>query len=127
MHTQTVGKSPLNRRGGQESYLLLAAGQFGSQRLAMTWVEGAPGSEQALHEHADNEQVYVVVRGHGLMKCGGEEQEVGPGTLIYVPPRTQHAIRNTGDEPLVFISATSPPFQAANLGEGFAYQPQGRP
>jgi mannose-6-phosphate isomerase-like protein (cupin superfamily) len=65
---QKVGRSPLNERGGQLSYLLLDKGQFGSSRLSVTWVEGKPGSEQQLHEHESNEQVYVIVRGRGLMR-----------------------------------------------------------
>ena len=122
MHIQTVKQSPLNRRGGQISYLLLAGGQFGSQAMSITWVEGAPGSEQSLHEHAQNEQVYVIIRGRGLMTCGEEQEEVGPGTLVYVPPRTAHAIRNTGDEPLVYVSATSPPFPASAVGSVWVHE-----
>ena len=126
MHIQTIEQSPSNKRGGQVSYLLLTEGQFGSRNMTITWVEGAPGSEQPLHEHPNNEQVYVIVRGRGLMKCGSEQQEVGAGTLVYVPPRTPHAIRNTGEEPLVFVSATAPPFQVAALGQAFAYAPPER-
>ena len=110
MNVQTLDQSPRNHRGGQVSHLLLAPGQFGSEHLAITWVEGQPGSEQPVHSHPTNEQVYVIVRGRGTMTVGDETEEVGPGTAILVPPNTGHAIRNTGEEPLVFISATSPPF-----------------
>jgi len=123
MHTQTLEKSPRNQRGGQVSYLLLAGGQFGSRNLAITWVEGAPGSRQDVHAHPDNEQVYVIVRGRGVMTVGEEEREVSAGTLVFVPPRTGHAILNAGDEPLVFISATSPPFEMPPEGSPFAYEP----
>ena len=40
-----------------------------------------------------------------------ETEEVGPGTLVFVPPGASHSIRNIGDEPLVFISPTAPPFR----------------
>lgn len=122
MHIQAIGGSPVNRRGDQESYLLLALGQFGSRNLAITWVDGAPGSEQALHRHDANEQVYVIVRGRGTMKAGGEEQDVGPGTMVFIPPGIDHAIRNTGSETLTFISATSPPFDPEALDEVFRYR-----
>jgi mannose-6-phosphate isomerase-like protein (cupin superfamily) len=108
-----VGNCPRNERGdGQVSHLLLAEGQFDSRNLAVTWVEGAPGSQQPLHVHEDAEQAYVIVRGSGRMILGDEEREVGPGTLVFIPPGTQHAIRNDGAEPLVYVSATSPPFPA---------------
>ena len=123
MHVQTLEQSPRNRRGdGQVSHLLLAPGQFGSENLAVTWVEGEPGSEQPLHSHPTNEQVYVIVRGRGAMTVGGETQEVGPGTAILVPPDTPHSIRCVGDERLVFISAT-PPFDMPASDSAFAYSP----
>ena len=123
MHTQTLEESPRNHRGGQVSYLLLAPGQFGSTNLAITWVEGQPGSEQPVHEHPSQEQVYVIVRGRGVMRVGDEEREVEAGTLVLVPPRTGHSIRNTGEEPLVFVSATAPPFEMPAMGSPFAYEP----
>jgi mannose-6-phosphate isomerase-like protein (cupin superfamily) len=126
MYLQTLEDSPRNHRGGQVSYLLLTEGQFGSTNLSITWVEGDPGSEQPLHDHPKSEQVYVVVRGRGLMKVGEEEQEVRAGTLVLIPPGTSHAIRNTGSEPLVFVSATAPPFDLPPEGSAFAYEPPPR-
>jgi mannose-6-phosphate isomerase-like protein (cupin superfamily) len=122
MHVQHISNAPINRRGdGQDSYLLLAKGQFGSRNLAVTWVDCAPGSEQRPHSHETEEQVYVVVRGRGLMRAGDEELEVGEGTLVFIPPRTPHAIRNTGDETLTYVSATSPPFDAVDLAADQRY------
>jgi mannose-6-phosphate isomerase-like protein (cupin superfamily) len=111
MHIQTLERSPRHHRGGQVSYLLLTKGQFGSQNLSVTWVEGEPGSQQQLHAHPSQEQVFVMVRGRGLMLVGGEEREVGPGSLVFIPPGAMHAIRNIGDEPLTYVSATVPPFE----------------
>jgi mannose-6-phosphate isomerase-like protein (cupin superfamily) len=121
VNVQTVGKAPLNRRGGQESFLLLSKGQFGAENLAITWVEGAPGSEQQRHAHAHEEQIYVIVRGRGEMHVGDEAQTVTAGTLVFVPPGTPHSIRNVADEPLVYVSATAPPFEAPDLGSAFEY------
>lgn len=124
MHTQTIAQAPVNRRSGQESYLLLSKGQFGAQNLAITWVEGAPGSEQRAHLHEGQEQVYVIVRGRGLMRVGDEEQPVEAGTMILVPPQTLHSIRNVSDEPLIYVSATAPPFDDAQIAPDFEYVPQ---
>ena len=111
MHIQKLADSPQNHRGGQVSHLLLAPGQFGARNMLVTWVEGGPGSQQATHAHADSEQMYVIVRGVGTMHVNDETEEVGPGTLVLVPPGATHSIRNDGDEPLVFVSATAPPFR----------------
>lgn len=123
MHFRTLEQSPRNHRGGQVSYLLLGPGQFDSKNLAITWVEGAPGSEQPAHSHPDNEQAYVIVRGRGLMTVGTETQEVGQGSVVLIPPGTDHAVRNIGEGPLVFVSATSPPFDMPASDSGFAYSP----
>ena len=123
MHVQTLEQSPRNHRGGgQVSHLLLAPGQFGSENLAVTWVEAESGSEQPLHTHPGSEQVYVIVVGRGVMTVGDETQEVGAGTAILVPPDTPHSIRCVGEERLVFISATSPPFDMPPGDSPFAYR-----
>ena len=123
MDTQTLDQSPQNHRGGQVSHLLLAPGQFGTENLSVTWVEGEPGSEQAVHSHEGREQVYVIVQGQGEMRVGDEVEEVGPGTLIYVPPGTGHSIKNIGDERLVYVSSTSPPFEIAPGNSAFTFTP----
>ncbi len=115
-----------NERAGQVSYLLLAPGQFGSTRMAITMVHGEPGSEQPMHSHPEAEQVYVVVAGTGLMRVNDEEQEVSPGTLVFIPPGAEHSIRNTGSVSLVYVSATSPPFDMPAPESVFAYAPPDR-
>jgi mannose-6-phosphate isomerase-like protein (cupin superfamily) len=124
MDTTSLTESPLNRRGGQESYLLLAKGQFGSENLAITWVDCPPGTQQPVHRHRDPEQVYVIVRGRGTMLVGSEWAEVGEGTLVFVPPGTDHAIRNDGTELLSYVSATAPPFEQGELGSAFIFEPR---
>ncbi len=46
------------------------------------------------------------------------------GTLVLIPPDTEHAIRNPGPEPLAFVSATAPPFDPDALGPAFRYTPR---
>ena len=123
MNIQAIDQSPRNHRGGQISHLLLAPGQFGVKNVAITWVEGQPGSEQPVHSHPNNEQVYVIVQGRGAMTVGDETREVGQGTAVLVPPQTGHSIRNTGEKRLVFISVTSPPFEMPPPDSPFAYSP----
>jgi len=42
---------------------------------------------------------------------------VAEGTMVFIPPGTGHAIRNTSSEVLVYVSATAPPFDAAISGQ----------
>ena len=104
--------APRNERGGQVSHLLLT-----TPAISITWVRGEPGSQQRLHAHAKSEQVYVIIRGRGLMLVGDEEREVEAGTAILIPAGAEHAIRNVGLEPLEYVSATTPGFAAEVEGD----------
>ncbi len=126
MEVTNLNTCPRNERGGQVSYLLLGGGEGGSHNLAITWVEGEPGSEQPDHRHDDKEQVYVIVSGTGLMRVAQEERQVERGDLVVIPPGSGHSIRNVGSTPLVFVSATSPPFELPPPDSPFFYShPEG--
>jgi len=116
MFVRGIDASAREQRGGQTSYLLLGKGDFGSTHLAITWVECGSNSERSLHAHPDSEQVYVIVRGREEIIVGDERETVGEGTMILIPPDTDHAIRDPGDEMLLYVSATSPPFEADDVG-----------
>jgi mannose-6-phosphate isomerase-like protein (cupin superfamily) len=91
------------------------AGDLGSRNLAITWVDVPPGAEQRSHSHEDAEQVLVIVRGRGRMQVAGDDENVSEGDLVFIPPATDHGIVNDGDEPLVYVSATSPPVSMEEL------------
>jgi len=38
--------------------------------------------------------------GKGVMIIAGEERDVAPGDLVYIPPNEVHSLRPTGDEPI---------------------------
>jgi mannose-6-phosphate isomerase-like protein (cupin superfamily) len=111
---RTLEDGPQNARGGQISHLLFAP-EFGSRNITMTWVRGGPGSQQEVHAHRDSEQIYVIVRGRGTMIVEDEERQVQAGCAVLIPPNTRHAIRNTGAEPLEYVSATAPPLDSDTL------------
>ncbi len=91
------------------------AGELGSRNLSVTWLEVPGGTEQTLHSDEEAEQVYVVVRGSGRMSVAGDNEEVGEGDLILVPPATDHSISNAGSEDLALLSIQSPPVAASEL------------
>jgi mannose-6-phosphate isomerase-like protein (cupin superfamily) len=104
-------------RSGLTSHFLLGRGDTEANNLALTWVTVRPGSRQILHNHPE-EQVYVVVAGHGMMQVGEERQAVQGGDLIYIPSNEMHGIENTSDEMLSYISAATPAF-SMTLAEGY--------
>ena len=121
MHARTLEEARRNERGGQVSYLLL--GSADEAPAAITWIESPRGSQQALHTHDRQEQIYVVVRGRGRMTVGDEQREVGAGACIRVPPGSPHAIEGISVEPLAVVTATVPPFHEDELDEAFRYDP----
>jgi mannose-6-phosphate isomerase-like protein (cupin superfamily) len=62
-----------------------------------------PGSTVGLHEHAADEELYVVLRGTGVVTVDGVEARLAPRSILVNPPFATHGIRNDGDEPLEFV------------------------
>ncbi len=114
MYIRSRSEAPQRRRPGLVSHILLQRGDVAGSELAVTWVDIEPGGGQQPHSHAP-EQVYVIVRGRGLMAVGPEQREVHAGDLVDVPSGAPHAIQNTGDEVLTYISAASPAFDLEAL------------
>ena len=63
-----------------------------------------PGDSIGLHKHADNEDTYIILSGEGLFTDGeGGEYVVGPQSVTIAVPGESHALKNTGNEDLIFI------------------------
>ena len=62
-----------------------------------------PGGTNRVHVHNDIEQVYIVLRGKGIVQVGGEEAEVKAGDAIFLPAKVPHGFVNTGDKPAVLL------------------------
>ena len=57
------------------------------------------------HSHPDVEQVYYIRSGQGVVLVDGEEQEVGPDSVVFIPAGAVHAIRPLpGEQNLIYIS-----------------------
>lgn len=69
---------------------------------------------QELHVHPDAEELVVITQGSGLALVGDESNDVKAGDVAYVPPVTEHEIRNTGEELLGVL------FICVPTGEGLA-------
>ena len=62
----------------------------------------APGDRVPLHTHPIDELV-VVLEGTAEVTLDEETHVVQPGAVIFIPERTPHGARNTGDEPAKLI------------------------
>jgi len=69
-------------------------------------------SGQACGQHSTNahEEILVFLSGQGQALIGEENSlcHVGKGKVLYIPPHTPHDIKNSGNEPLVYIYCVAP-------------------
>ena len=77
--------------------------ESGSKDLALGigWLK--PGEVHLLHHHEKTSEFYYVLEGSGRVTVAGEEVEVGPGTVIYIPAGDKQRIMNNGDKELVVL------------------------
>ena len=57
-----------------------------------------PGSSNAPHAHANEEEVMFVYQGVGKTLIKDAWYEVGPEYLVIIPPGVEHQFVNTGNE-----------------------------
>jgi oxalate decarboxylase/phosphoglucose isomerase-like protein (cupin superfamily) len=62
-----------------------------------------PGASVGLHEHAHDEEVYVILAGAGIITVNGADARVNAFDVVVNPPFATHGIRNDGSEPLEFV------------------------
>ena len=65
------------------------------------------GPVPAMHSHDLGGETFLVLEGQIEFNVETDHVVCTPGQLIYVPPRTKHAVRAVGDQPgAIFLSVT---------------------
>ena len=81
-----------------------------SQRVTITRVTIAPGGRNPPHSHAASEQVWVALRGSGVLLLGGATTApFAEGDVVRFVEGDIHGLENTGSVEFVYFSVTSPP------------------
>ncbi|MEM1546514.1 MAG: cupin domain-containing protein [Candidatus Methanomethylicia archaeon] len=102
-HVDNVREYDVNIKGAckvRVKYLLhkgVGAGRI-QFRLFTIDTGGYTPLEKHMHEH----EVYVL-KGRGLVKSGGREAIIEPGSVVFIPSFEEHQFINIGDEPLQFL------------------------
>ncbi len=76
------------------------AADFDTALRFINYVEMEPGSSIGVHRHGDNEEVYVVLAGAGVMTVNHGRREVKTGDIILNKPGWEHGLENTSDQTL---------------------------
>jgi len=67
-------------------------------------IEIPVGASIGAHYHEHEVEYYVILHGEGEVTEGSTVTVVKAGDVVITGPEEGHAIRNTGQEPLVFLA-----------------------
>lgn len=90
-----------NFRGGEKNTRLALYADT-VNRIAKVTLR--PGASIGLHRHTTSSEIIFVVLGTGVMTCDGVEEELRPGLCSYCPIGSEHTLRNTGQDELVYYA-----------------------
>ncbi len=83
---------------------LLDATSFASDCHFVDYAVLPPGASIGIHTHGDDEEIYLVLEGQGVMHVDGHEFRVGPGSVVTNRAGGTHGLRNDGTGALrVFV------------------------
>ena len=67
-----------------------------------------PDSASFPHRLTRASEVYYFLQGVGMMHVDEQSFEVGPGSVVYVPPNAIQYLENTGDTDIAFLCIVDP-------------------
>ena len=62
------------------------AGELNGQHIKLAKIKG----EFAMHKHDEEDEMFLVVSGHLIMKLENQQLEVSPGEYVIIPKGTMH-------------------------------------
>jgi len=80
----------------------------GSPTMGLGTQDLVAGAGIPMHRHEVADEVLLFEQGHAHAVLDGKVVDVGPGSTLYVPHGTWHAVQNTGD-PVHLVWVVTPP------------------
>lgn len=63
-----------------------------------------PGASIGPHDHVDEDEIYIIQQGNGVMTDGNNEFEVEAGDAVLTGKGASHSVRNIGTEDLLITA-----------------------
>ena len=93
--------------------------------MTITRVTMQPGATTTLHTHASSEQIWIVDGGYPpLLLEDKRTNDVTAGNIVRTPAGDAHGLINTGQDPFVYLTATTPPIDLSTSYPGL--EPNGQ-
>ena len=98
-------------QGDDFAAILARVGQhLGSKKIGITLVELDSGKKAwPYHLHFGQEEIFVVLEGHGTLRYDDKRYELSTGDVALTPagPNTAHQIINTSEQKLRYLALSS--------------------
>ena len=102
MNVSTVADAPVTEEGAKGAKIKwLISESDGAPTFLMRHFTIEGGGFTPFHNHDWEHEVYVL-EGQGTVRYENQEEKIGPGDAILIPPGKKHQFR-AGAEPLKFI------------------------
>jgi mannose-6-phosphate isomerase-like protein (cupin superfamily) len=109
------GVEPFSMPGDEDTYesqAVICPDGVGSRDLEINRFTLKAGKRLAGHVHWDNDETYYLLAGHACLTLGGRPEdgeggqdfEVGPESVAFIPAGTFHRLDNTGGEDLILLT-----------------------
>lgn len=91
------------------SWRLLAPASHGNKAATISLVEIRPGGKAEPDVHEASEQMFYIISGRVKAHVSGEDFDVEPNSLLFVPEGALHSMEVVGEEVLRMVVVTAPP------------------
>jgi mannose-6-phosphate isomerase-like protein (cupin superfamily) len=107
-HVSTPGKQRVARSPSAGAVIIHATAAETDGAFGMWETFTPPGRGPLPHMHTRETEVFRVIKGIFRFRCGDEEFEAGPGTVVALPPNVEHSWTNISDEPGQVLGMVTP-------------------
>ena len=93
---------PENSDADRATRQVLIGTDENSPNFHMRYFAVQPGGHTSLDQHPHDHGVYIL-HGRANLRAGGEEHELNPGDVVYIPGNEVHQFFTVGEEPFGFL------------------------
>jgi quercetin dioxygenase-like cupin family protein len=102
-HVSEVPNNPVDMSGAEKVRMrLLISEEDGAPNFRMRLFEVEEGGCSPYHSHPYEHEVFVL-EGEGMIRSREGNQELKPGSVVFVPPNEEHQFVNRGKGAFKFI------------------------